>query len=161
MEECIWYGRWNDSFWRCPASNIRNLHICYFTQQKWILKIWLTGVPIVPQQKQIQLGTTGLRVRSLASLRGLGSSVAVSCSAGQRCGLDLALLWICHRPAAVAPIWHLAWRLPYATGKALKSKKKDCGLFNRKFKRLQVIVIYVYGNIYGNMFLSYSLLDFS
>ena len=35
---------------------------------------------------------------------------------------DLVLLWC--RPAAVAPIWPLAWELPYATGVALKSKKK-------------------------------------
>ena len=30
------------------------------------------------------------------------------------------LLWLCHRPAAVSPVW----QLPYATSVALKSKKK-------------------------------------
>ena len=29
-----------------------------------------------------------------------------------------------HRPAAVAPIWLLAWETPYAEGTALKKKKK-------------------------------------
>ena len=46
-----------------------------------------------------------------------------------RCGLDLALLWLWHRPAAAAPIRPLAWEPPYAAGvaleKAKKKKKKD------------------------------------
>ena len=33
---------------------------------------------------------------------------------------DLALLWLWHRPAAVAPIRPLAWESPYAAGVALK-----------------------------------------
>ena len=37
-----------------------------------------------------------------------------------RHGLDPALLWLWHRPAAVAPIQPLAWELLYATGVALK-----------------------------------------
>ena len=37
---------------------------------------------------------------------------------------DLALLWLWHRPAAAAPIRSLAWELPYATGAAVKKKKK-------------------------------------
>ena len=37
---------------------------------------------------------------------------------------DLALLWLWHRPAAVAPIQPLAWGPPYAKGVALKKKKK-------------------------------------
>ena len=43
---------------------------------------------------------------------------------GHRCSLDLPLLWLWHRPAAVAPIRPLAWELPYAAGVALKGKKK-------------------------------------
>ena len=54
---------------------------------------------------------------------GEGSSVAMSCGVGHRCGSDLALLWLWHRPAAVAPIWPLAWELSYATGVPLKKKK--------------------------------------
>ena len=34
------------------------------------------------------------------------------------------LLWLCHRLAAIALIWPLAWELPYATGLALKRKKE-------------------------------------
>ena len=43
---------------------------------------------------------------------------------GHRCGLDLSLLWLWHRLAAVALIRSLAWEPPYAEGVALKSKKK-------------------------------------
>ena len=38
-------------------------------------------------------------------------------------GLDLALLWLWHRPGAAAN--SLAWEPPYATGVALKRKKKN------------------------------------
>ena len=47
----------------------------------------------------------------------------MSCGTGRRHGLDLALLWLWCRPAAVALIQHLAQELPYATGRALKKKK--------------------------------------
>ena len=43
---------------------------------------------------------------------------------GRRCSLDLALLYLWHRPAATAPIQPLAWEFPYAAGAALKKKKK-------------------------------------
>ena len=48
----------------------------------------------------------------------------MSCGVGRRRGLDLALLWLWCRPAAVALIWPLTWEPPYAMGVALKSKKK-------------------------------------
>ena len=48
----------------------------------------------------------------------------VSCGVGQRRGSDLALLCLWCRPAATAPIWPLAWKLPYATDVVLKKKKK-------------------------------------
>ena len=41
-----------------------------------------------------------------------------------RCGSDSVLLWLWHRLAAVAPIQHKAWELPYVAGVALKSKKE-------------------------------------
>ena len=44
---------------------------------------------------------------------------------GRRHGLDLTLLWLCCRLAAVAPIGPLAWEPPYAMGEALKRKKKS------------------------------------
>ena len=39
---------------------------------------------------------------------------------GCRRGLDPALLWLWHRPAAIALIQPLAWEPPYAMGAALK-----------------------------------------
>ena len=48
----------------------------------------------------------------------------MSCGVGHRHGLDPALLWLWHRPAATAPIGPLAWKLPYAVGAALKRQKK-------------------------------------
>ena len=38
---------------------------------------------------------------------------------------DPVLLWLWRRPAAVSPIWPLAWEPLYATGMALKEKKKS------------------------------------
>ena len=48
----------------------------------------------------------------------------MSCGVYHGPALDLALLWLWYRVAAVAPIQPLAWELPYAAGAALKSKKK-------------------------------------
>uniref|UniRef100_A0A8D1TVI9 SRCR domain-containing protein n=1 Tax=Sus scrofa TaxID=9823 RepID=A0A8D1TVI9_PIG len=50
--------------------------------------------------------------------------IAMSCGVGCRRGLDLASLWLWCRLAAAAPIRPLAWKLPHATGAALKKKKK-------------------------------------
>ena len=47
----------------------------------------------------------------------------MSCGVGHRHGSDLALLWLWHRPAAVALIGPLAWEHPYAVGAALKKKQ--------------------------------------
>jgi len=49
----------------------------------------------------------------------------VSYSAVLRCGLDLVLLWLWYRPAAVAPNRALVWELPYASGMVLKEKKEE------------------------------------
>ena len=48
----------------------------------------------------------------------------MSCGVGQRCGSEPALLWLWHRPAAIAPIQPQAWELPYAVSVALKKAKK-------------------------------------
>ena len=51
----------------------------------------------------------------------------MSYGVAHRCGLDLVLLWLWHRPAATALIPSLAWEPPYASGVALnrqKTKKK-------------------------------------
>ena len=55
----------------------------------------------------------------------------MSCGVGCKCGLDLALLWLWWRLAAIALLRHLAWELPYAVSAALlekpKKKKKKSG----------------------------------
>ena len=48
----------------------------------------------------------------------------MSCGVGFRQGSDLALLWLWHRPAAVAPIRLLAWEPPYAAGSGPRKGKK-------------------------------------
>ena len=59
---------------------------------------------------------------------GKGSGIALSSGVGGRHSLDLALLWLWlwlwPWLAAIAPIQPLAWEPPYATGVALKRKKK-------------------------------------
>ena len=54
-----------------------------------------------------------------------GSGIAMSCSVCHRRGLDLALLWLWHRPAAAALIRPLAWEIPHAASEALKKQKKQ------------------------------------
>ena len=55
---------------------------------------------------------------------GLGSRTAVSCGLRHRCGSDLAWLWLWHGLVAAALFRPLAWERPYATGTALKKKKR-------------------------------------
>ena len=77
------------------------------------------------QWKQIRLGTMGLLVPSLASLSGLGIHIAKSSRVGRRHSSDPALLYLWHRPAAVALIQPRAWEPPYAMGANLKQKNKQ------------------------------------
>ena len=65
-----------------------------------------------------------LQVQSLASLSELGIWPCRE-EAGHRHSSDLALLWLWHRLAAIAPIQPLAWEPPYAMDEALKSKNKQ------------------------------------
>ena len=55
---------------------------------------------------------------------GWGSGIAMSCGIGHRHSWDPVLLWLWCRPAAEALIRPLVWELPYATGVALKRRKK-------------------------------------
>ena len=48
----------------------------------------------------------------------------MSCGVGCRRGLDLTLLWLCHRSAAAALIRPLAWEPPYAKGSSPRKGKK-------------------------------------
>ena len=49
----------------------------------------------------------------------------MSCGVGRRRGLDPALLWLCSRPEAIAPIEPLSWESPYAAGAALEKAKRQ------------------------------------
>ena len=64
----------------------------------------------------------------------------MSCGEGRRRGLDLAVLWLRWRLAAIAPIGPLAWEPPYAVGAALEKAKnthtqKRNEELNKAFKR--------------------------
>ena len=90
----------------------------------FVIKILVLRVPDVAQ-----------RIKNLTSIHenmglipGLaqgvkGSGVAMSCGVGRRYSLDLVLLWLWCRPAAIALIRPLVWELPCAMGVALKKKK--------------------------------------
>ena len=47
----------------------------------------------------------------------------MSCGAGHRHGLDLALLWLWYRLAAAAAIQPLTWEPPHTAGVAIKAKQ--------------------------------------
>ena len=66
------------------------------------------------------------------------------CCVGCRCRLDLALLWLWHRPAAVALIWPLAWENPYASGAALKKSKDNLQVLYLIFQQQIHLFSYVY-----------------
>ena len=52
----------------------------------------------------------------------LAGKYTMSYGIGRRLGLDVMLLWLWYRPAAVALIGLIAWEPSYAAGIALKSK---------------------------------------
>ena len=84
---------------------------------------YVTGAPTVLQRVK---NPTSIHedVGSVLGLSGLRSCIGASCGIGCRCISDLAWLWLWCRSAAVAPIQSLVWKLPYATGVALKRKKE-------------------------------------
>ena len=63
----------------------------------------------------------------------------MSCGVVHTCSLDLALLWLWRRVAAVALIKPLAWEPPYAMKVALKSRKKK----KKRRRRSLAILLYV------------------
>ena len=83
------------------------------------------GVPIVAQWKRIWLVSTRAQVRSLAWISGLRIWHCCELRYRWQRWLGLALLWLWGRLAAVAPIWPLAWELPYAAGASLKRKNNN------------------------------------
>ena len=66
----------------------------------------------------------------------------MSCGVVPRHSLDPALLWLCCRPVAIAPIRTIAWEPPYAVEAALekakkKKKKKPQNKKKKKKKRIK------------------------
>ena len=49
----------------------------------------------------------------------------MSCGVGLRHGWDPKWLWLCRRPASIAPIGPLAWEPPYVAGAALIKTKRQ------------------------------------
>ena len=71
-------------------------------------------------------------VGSLASLSGLRIWHCCELCVGHRFDLDLMLLWLWCRLAAVAPIRPLTWEPPYALGVALEKDKKIKHIYKRR-----------------------------
>ena len=80
------------------------------------------GVPVVAQWKRIWLGSMRTQVPYLPLLSWI--RIWRCHDLWCRRGSDLAWLWLWLWPAAVAPIWPLAWEPPYAEGVALERPKK-------------------------------------
>ena len=59
----------------------------------------------------------------------------MTCGIGPRFGLDLTLLCLWYRPAAIALIRPLAWESPYEVGAALKRQKKQKKKKKKKKKK--------------------------
>ena len=70
--------------------------------------------------------------------------MVVSCGVGRRRSLDLALLLLWCRPAAIASIGSLALESPYAVDVALKRQKKNIYIY-----------VYIYIYIYIYIYLSW------
>ena len=63
----------------------------------------------------------------------------MSCGIGRRHSLDLAMLWLWHRPVAVGPIGPLAWEPPFAAGAALKGRKTKKKKKKKKKKQQYIV----------------------
>ena len=60
----------------------------------------------------------------------------MSCGVGCTPSSDPALLWLWHRPAAMAPIQPLAWEPPYAEREAQEMAKRPKKIKNKKSEDL-------------------------
>ena len=86
------------------------------------------GVPVVAQQvKNLTQCPQRCRFDPWPRSVGYGSNVATSYSIGHRCGSDLALPWLWHRPEVAVPIQLLVWKLymPQVSPSKEKKKKKE------------------------------------
>ena len=81
-----------------------------------------TGAQWVKSPTAEAWATTAAWVWSLAQHSRLKIWHCCSCGVGHGCGSDLALLWLCCGPAAIALVGPLAWEPPYATIAALNKQ---------------------------------------
>ena len=77
--------------------------------------LWLSGL-------RTWIVSMRMLVQSLAPLR-VVCSVATGCGVFHRGNSDLVWLWLWCGSAAAAPVWSLAWQLPYAVGVVLRRRK--------------------------------------
>ena len=91
------------------------------------------------QQKRIQLGTMRLRVWSLALLWVKDLVLPWAwCRSQKLLRSDVAVAVVQASTVALAPIWPLAWKPPYAKGVALKRQKKKKK--KKKKEKIRVMV---------------------
>ena len=97
-----------------------------------IVKNHMFGVPIVAQRLQTRLVSMRIRVQFLASLSGL--RIWRCCKLWHRLQMWLryGVLRLWQKPAVAALIRLPPWELPYATGAAIKKKKKKRIMFSSK-----------------------------
>ena len=100
--------------WICPTAGTP---VCILKNQDKI------EVPIVTQQ----LTNLNHILEDSGSNPGLASGLRIQCwcELWQRLQMWFGSGWLWLWLAAIARIWPLAWELPYASGVALKTKKKN------------------------------------
>ena len=125
-----WTQKWA-KIWKDTSQ--KKINKCLRSSSKMLntISIWETNLKRKLKLKKSSCCGTGVRNpisihEDLGLIPGPAQWVKnpVSCSLGQRLGSDPMLLWLWCKQTATAPIWPLAWELPYAAGGTLKSKKQ-------------------------------------
>ena len=137
---CVW---WSKVPWTVLVFIDMTAHLwlcvwCTCSSGVCALKYWFVGVPVVIREdvglipglvqwvKDPALAPAAVRVVDVAPIR---------------------LLWRWWRPAAAAPIWPLTWEHSYATGVALKRRKKKKYWFVAKLLLFLPTVWEVYSDL--------------